>query len=89
MPGTPILVLRFPDGDAEYRSTRAELPLGALVRARGRWRVRSYEEGAAVVELDAPSSQDAVGGAAAGPSFSALPTPLGDTPLTLEVLAEA
>jgi len=41
--GTPILLLRFPDGDVEYRSTRGELSVGAVIRSRGaKWRVREY-----------------------------------------------
>ena len=35
MPDTPIILLRFPDGDVEYRSTGGELPVGVLVRSRG------------------------------------------------------
>jgi hypothetical protein len=82
---TPILTLRFPDGEVEHRSTRRELPIGALVRARGSlWRIRAHTEtGAAVVEEAEPP----VDGAAPGPVV--IPDPLlGDKPLTLEVLAE-
>lgn len=85
MPETPILALRFPDGVVEYRSTRGELPIGAKVRARGAlWRVREYtENGAAILE----SAESPVEGAPGGPRVN--PSPLGDTPLTLEVLVEA
>jgi hypothetical protein len=74
-------MLRFPDGDVEYRSTRGELPIGALVRSRGsQWRVRRYESGAAILEeVEAP-------GAPGGPVVTH--SPLGDEPVTLEVLAE-
>ena len=37
-----VLLLRFPDGDVEYRSTLADVVEGTRVRARGTsWRVRS------------------------------------------------
>ena len=84
MPDTPILILRFPDGDVEWRSTRGELPVGAKVRARGTvWRIREYAEGgAAILE----SAEVPVEGAAGG----ALANPLGfDEPLTVEILAAA
>jgi hypothetical protein len=77
------MLLRFPDGDVEYRSTRGELPVGALVRARGSlWRVRAHEGGAAM--LDACEGEPE--GAAGGPVT--LPDTFDDKPLTLEVLAE-
>jgi hypothetical protein len=85
MPNTPILTLRFPDGDVEHRTTRGELPIGSLVRTRGSlWRVRSYSGGTAYLDAaDHPESA----GAAAGPVI--IPRTLGDTPLTLEIVAEA
>jgi hypothetical protein len=83
MPTTPILILRFPDGDVEHRSTRGELPVGALVRARGAlWRIRSYQGDAAILEPD-EDTEGAVGGPVT------LPNAFDDTPLTLEVLAVA
>jgi hypothetical protein len=79
------MILRFPDGDVEYRSTRGELPTGALVRARGTtWRVRSFTGRVALLEsAEQPVDGD---GAAGGPVV--IPTPLGDQPLTLEILSE-
>jgi len=84
IPSTPILILRFPDGDVEYRSTRGELPVGTLIRARGTlWRVRRYDGDAAFLEEAEPQP-----GSAGAPIV--IPDPLGgDTPLTLEVLTEA
>ena len=83
IPTTPILLLRFPDGDVEYRSTRGDLPVGTQVRARGReWRIARYEGTSAYLEpLDDPS----------GAPTSPLTTPigLGDEPLTVEVLSAA
>jgi len=85
MPTTPILALRFPDGEVEFRSTRGDLPIGAQVRARGcLWRVREYTaNGAAILE----SAESPGEGAAGGPVV--VPGPLGDTPLTVEILAAA
>ena len=82
-PSTAILILRFPDGDVQHRTTRAELPIGARVRTRGTdWRVRTYDEsGAAILE-----AVPAATGAAGGPVV--IPDALGDKPLTVEVLAE-
>jgi hypothetical protein len=80
IPTTPILLLRFPDGDVEYRSTRGELPVGSLVRTRGTlWRVREYNGEAAYLEV-----AEAPPGPAGGPVV--IPDPLGDTPLTLEIV---
>ena len=51
IPTTPILLLRFPDGDVEYRSTRGELPVGTRVRARGsEWRIARYQGTCAYLE---------------------------------------
>ncbi len=85
IPTTPILILRFPDGDVEYRSTRGEFPIGTLVRSRGSlWRIRQHtESGAAILE----SAEEPTQGAAGGPVV--IPDPLGDKPLILEILAEA
>jgi hypothetical protein len=101
----PILILRFPDGDVEHRTTQGELPIGALVRARGTtWRVKSYSHESAFLEPAAGQGDGAAGdgdgaagdgdgaagdgdGAAGGPVV--LPDPLGDKPLTLEILVEA
>ncbi|HEX2426407.1 MAG TPA: hypothetical protein VHI53_00670 [Gaiellaceae bacterium] len=79
------MILRFPDGDVEYRSTRGELPTGALVRARGTtWRVRSFTGRVALLE----SAEQPVDGDGAGGGPVVIPTPLGDQPLTLEILSE-
>ena len=58
-----VLLLRFPDGDVEYRSTLADIVEGTRVRARGTsWRVRSIN-GLTVtleaVEADAPDGASA------------------------------
>lgn len=87
MPDTPILILRFPDGDVEWRSTRGELPVGALVRSRGTtWRVRHYDGGTAFLEAAEDGGGAGGAGASAGPGV--LPLTLGDEPLTVEVLVE-
>ena len=85
MPNTPILILRFPDGDVQYRSTRGELPIGGQVRARGcLWRIREYtDSGAAILE---PFEVAGVG-TAGGPAVN--PSPIGDEPLTVEVVVAA
>jgi hypothetical protein len=81
IPTTPILMLRFPDGDVEYRTTQGELPVWALVRARGAlWRVQGYVKQAAVL-----ASFD--GDGAPGQPL-VRPDPLGDTPLILEIMSE-
>jgi hypothetical protein len=81
------MILRFPDGDVEYRSARGEFPVGTLVRARGTlWRVRSFSGRAALLE-SAEQPVDGDGNAAAGGPV-VIPTPLGDEPLTLEILSE-
>jgi hypothetical protein len=102
---TAILILRFPDGDIEHRTTQRELPIGALVRARGTtWRVKSYSHESAFLEpaeaRDDGATGDGDGAAgdgdgAAGDGDGAaggpvvLSYPLGDKPLILEVLSEA
>jgi len=79
-----VLLLRFPDGDVEYRSTLADVVEGTRVRARGTsWRVRSIN--GLTVTLEAIDTM-APDGASAGPVV--VPDPLGDKPLTLEILAE-
>ncbi len=85
MPGTPILILRFPDGDVEYRSTRDDLPIGAQIRARGCvWRIREFtDSGAAILESAEVSGVGTSGGRTVNPS------PIGDEPLTIEVLVSA
>jgi hypothetical protein len=81
IPTTPILLLRFPDGDVEYRTTRGELPVGALVRARGAtWRVRCYVADSAILDAAESPSDGAAGGAIVVPDL------LGDKPPTLEIL---
>ena len=83
IPTTPILLLRFPDGDVEYRSTRGELPLGAQIRARGaEWRIARYDGATAFLEV----LQEDAAGAPGGPTLS--PIGLDAAPLTLEILAE-
>jgi hypothetical protein len=82
MPDTPIVTLRFPDGEVEYRSTRGELPIGVLVRSRGTyWRVSRYVEGTAFLE---PASADDP--FQHGPKVT--PSPLGDEPFLLETILE-
>jgi len=83
---TRILLLRFPDGDVEYRST-VELPVGTVIRSRGTvWRVREYVRNAAVLEaVDMP----AVDGAPTPSGLTIVPTGLGEEPLTVEILAAA
>jgi hypothetical protein len=77
--------LRFPDGDVEYRSTRGELPVGTHVRSSGSvWRVREFSGSAAILE---PVESDDLTGAAGGSAIT--PGPLGDQPLTFEILIEA
>jgi hypothetical protein len=80
MPETPILLLRFPDGDVEYRSTQAELPVGVLVRSRGTyWRIARYE--GATAFLEPASAEDPL---QHGPEVK--PSPLGDEPFLLETI---
>lgn len=84
IPTTPILILRFPDGDVEHRTTRGELPIGALIRARGTvWRVKEYRGQSAILESDGNDG----GGTPGQPTV--LPDPLGDTPLIVEVMSAA
>jgi len=85
VPGTPVLILRFPDGDVEYRTTRGELPIGAQVRARGcLWRIREYtESGAAILERAEVPGEGTAGGRTVNPG------PIGDEPMTIEVLVAA
>ena len=85
MPETPILILRFPDGDVEWRTTREALPVGAKVRARRTlWRIREYSEGgAAILEVFEVLGQGTPGARTVNPS------PIGDEPMTIGVLAAA
>ena len=54
------------------------------MRARGRrWRVKGYRGSAAFLELDGAPGDGAPG------QPLVLPDPLGDTPLTVEVMSEA
>ena len=77
---SPILVLRFPDGDVEYRSTQGDLPIGVLVRSRGAlWRVRAHEGGAVLLEEASLEDQ-----ASHGPVTA--PTPISDRPVLLETV---
>lgn len=79
-----LLLLRFPDGDVEYRSTLADIAEGTRLRARGTsWRVRSINDLTVMLEAVETGAPD---GASAGPVV--VPDPLGDKPLTLEILAE-
>ena len=82
MPDTPIVVLRFPDGEVEWRSTPGELAIGTLVRARGAlWRVKE-SDGRTVVLVEASHEDQAKHGPAMKPS------PLGDEPFLLETVIE-
>jgi hypothetical protein len=82
IPSTPIILLRFPDGDVEWRSTRGELPIGTLVRSRGAlWRVRAYEGEAVLLEEASVEDQFRH-----GPVVK--PSPLGDEPTLLETIIE-
>ena len=82
IPTTPILILRFPDGDVEHRTTRGELPVGTVLRSRGAlWRVREYDGTAAFLEEAEPQP-----GPAGSPVITA--DPIGDMPLTFEILTE-
>jgi hypothetical protein len=79
-----VLLLRFPDGDVEYRSTLGDIVEGTRIRARGSsWRVRSINGLTVTLEAVGTAAPD---GASAGPVV--VPDPLGDKPLTLEILAE-
>lgn len=79
---TPIVILRFPDGEVEWRSASVELPVGTLVRSRGAlWRVRSSDDGTVV--LDEASPEDQV---MHGPVMK--PSPLGDESILLETIIE-
>ena len=83
MPDTRIVLLRFPDGDVEYRSSASEFPVGVLVRSRGAlWRVRAHGANGAVILAEAsPEDQ-----ASHGPVTK--PTPIGDQPILLERIIE-
>lgn len=82
-PSTPIVTLRFPDGDVEHRSTRGDLPIGTLIRSRGsHWRVSAFFDAIAVLEPADPP----VGPAGAPPVTR---TMLGDDIPTVEVMTEA
>jgi hypothetical protein len=75
----------LPDGDVEYRSRLDGLAVGTRIRARGAtWRVGALDGATVILESVETESPD---GGTAGPLV--LPDPLGDRPLTLEVLAEA
>ena len=85
MPTTPILLLRFPDGDVQYQSTSDELPVAAKIRARGAlWRIREYAEGGAAI-----LEPFEVSGVGTPGSRTVNPSPIGDEPMTIEVLAAA
>ena len=82
IPTTPILLLRFPDGEVEWRSTRGELPIGTLLRSRGAlWRVRDFD-GEAVLLEEASADDQFMHGPVVKPS------PLGDEPTLLETVIE-
>ena len=75
-------MLRFPDGESEWRSTRGELPIGTLVRSRGAlWRVRDFDGGAVLLEEASLAVQ-----VMHGPVVK--PSPLGDEPTLLETVLE-
>ena len=82
MPGTQIILLRFPDGDVEYRSSGSELPVGVLVRSRGAlWRVRKSDGSTVILDEASPEDQ-----ASHGPVTA--PTPIGERPVLLETILE-
>lgn len=82
-PSTPIVTLRFPDGDVEHRSKRGELPIGTLIRSRGtHWRVTAFS---GVIALLEPADPPA--GPAGAPTT--IPTPFGDDTPTVEVMTYA
>ena len=83
IPTTPILILRFPDGDVEHRTTRGELPIGTLLRTRGAlWRVRSTT---GKRRSSRKPNRNRV-----PPGVPLITADLiGDTPLTFEILTEA
>jgi hypothetical protein len=58
--------------------------VGTVIRSRGRqWRIARFENEAAILEAAEESGTDgAPGGAVTSPD------PLGDTPLTVEILSE-
>jgi len=82
MTDTKIILLRFPDGDVEYRSSGSDLPIGVLVRSRGAlWRVRAHERGAVILVEASLEDQ-----ASHGPVTA--PTPLGERQVLLETILE-
>jgi hypothetical protein len=82
MPDTPIVILRFPDGEVEWRSANVQLPVGTLVRSRGAlWRVRSSDDGTVVLDEASPDDQ-----VVHGPVMK--PSPLGDESMLLETIIE-
>lgn len=83
MPGTPVVRIRFPDGEIEYRTTRGQLEVGTRINSRGViWRVTGYDRHTVLVErADAPR--------AAPPIGETLPLPLGVEPPTVEILTVA
>ena len=83
MPDTQIILLRFPDGDVEYRSSGSELPVGVLVRSRGAlWRVQAHTERGAVILAEASVEDQASHGPVTAP------TPLGERQVLLETILE-
>jgi hypothetical protein len=83
----PILILRFPDGDVEHRSTPRELTVGTRIRARGTlWRVTARTGNAVHLE---PYEEEAVDGAPTPTVSTIVPTALGDEPLIIEILSAA
>jgi hypothetical protein len=84
---TPILTLRFPDGDVEHRSALGELPVGTRIRARGAlWRVTRCA--GSTVRLEA-YEEDPVNGVPTPTAPAIIPTALSDEPLVVEILSAA
>ncbi len=82
MSDTPLLRIRFPDGEVEIRWNTSELPIGVLVRSRGAlWRVSQYSGGTAMLEPASLEDQ-----ASHGPVVR--PTPLDERPILLETILE-
>lgn len=88
VPTTRITKLRFPDGDAEYRTTPADLRVGTVIRSRGRdWVVTSITGGTALLgQVTADGDGEVLETPAADPMVDR--GPLGDDPLVLEALEE-
>jgi hypothetical protein len=90
-----ITKLRFPDGDAEYRTTQVDLKVGTIIRSRGQdWVIASVTDGLAMLEWP-----EVVGDGASADGEGQAPVQLpaapstkrsivGDDPIVLEALEE-